>query len=458
MNDNLRYKSLQYIKGDNYDNITCFDNEEINKINYEQDAKTLINNLKNVKQEALCNIGEKLIDDLVYYYEFKKYNKKLKEVKKVREEEIEKFTRVISSKKTEFKNKGLNKKMKGKTIKQIVDATLKCLEEMKINKARLNEYCSLDDSNIDEKELKVKFQKLKKIITEAIDITSYEYDNDYETEIVKLTELNTYLDTLDNDSIYIDLANKINNGINNELETYVNALNGYSDNIKRKFKELQNNIKRETEESKQIEHIKKFQTYANEELEFSIPSNDVLKNLKLTKKHIEKYVFINSTLAEDKKSIQDENTKIQVITDIEDTKIIEALKGAKEKTDSLEETYSNEIKKNEGKKSVLTNLVKLFNEHSKICEENIKKYEKIFKYNDISGIDDAFMIKSYSDFLKKLNKLKENLESKDTAKIKRSLIDSIQKLINLYGLNITNKATLEGDNLKFLAKRIIDYV
>jgi len=100
----------------------------------------------------------------------------------------------------------------------------------------------------------------------------------------------------------------------------------------------------------------------------------------------------------------------------------------------------------------------LFNEHSKICEENIKKYEKIFKYNDISGIDDAFMIKSYSDFLKKLNKLKENLESKDTAKIKRSLIDSIQRLINLYGLNINNKATLEADNLKFLAKRIIDYV
>jgi hypothetical protein len=456
MNDNLRYKSLQYIKGDNYDNITCFDNDEINKIDYKQDAKTLINNLKNVKQEALCNIGEKLIDDLVYYYEFKKYNNKLKEEKKVREEEIEKFTRVISSKKTEFKNKGLNKKMKGKTIKQIVDATLKCLEEMKINKARLNEYCSLEDSNIDEKELKVKFQKFKKIITEAIDITSYEYDN-YDDVIANLTDLKTYLDNLI-DSYYSNLANYIKNDTSNDLETKVNALNGYSDNIKRKFKELQNKIKSENVEAKQIEHIKKFQTYANEELEFSIPSNDVLKNLKLTKDHIEKYAIINLTLAEDKKSIQNENKKIQGIADNEDTKIIDDLKKAKEKTDSLEETYSNEIKDEEEKKSDLTNLVKLFNEHSKICEENIKKYEKIFKYNDISSIDDAFMIKSYSDFLKKLNKLKENLESKDTGKIKRSLIDSIQRLINLYGLNITNKATLEGDNLKFLAKRIIDYV
>jgi hypothetical protein len=458
MNDNLRYKSLQYIKGDNYDNITCFDNDKIDKINYQDDAKILFNNLKIVKQEALCNIGEKLIDDLVYYYEFKKYNKKLKEEKKVREEEIEKLTRVISSKKTEFKNKGLNKKMKGKTIKQIVDATLKCLEEMKINKKRLNDYSISEDSNIDEKELKDKFQKFKKIITEAHDITNYEYDNDYSVVITSLTELQTYLDGLNDNSKYSDLADNIKNKPSNDLEPKVNALNGYSDNIKRKFKELQNNIKKEDDVSKQIEHIKKFQTYAKDELEFSIPSNEVLKNLKLTNEHIDKYAKIEFIMAEDKKSILNENKNIQVITYTEDTKIIDDLKKAKEKTDSLEETYSKEIKKNEENKSDLTKLVKLFNEHSKICEENIKKYEKIFKYNDISSIDDAFMIKSYSDFLKKLNKLKENLESKDTGKIKRSLIDSIQRLINLYGLNITNKATLEGDNLKFLAKRIIDYV
>jgi len=275
-----------------------------------------------------------------------------------------------------------------------------------------------------------------------------------------LTGLKTYLDGIDASFDYNKLTEDIKNDTpSNDLETKVNALNGYSDNIKRKFKELQNNIKRENKEPKQIDHIKNFKTYAKDELEFSIPSNEVLKNLKKTQEHIEKYaIIINSTLAEDKKSIQDENAKIKGIADKDDTTIIDDLKKAKGETDSLEETYSKEIKKNEENKSDLTNLVKLFNEHSKICEENIKKYEKIFKYNDISGIDDAFMIKSYSDFLKKLNKLKENLESKDTAKIKRSLIDSIQRLINLYGLNINNKATLEADNLKFLAKRIIDYV
>jgi len=197
MNDNLRYKSLQYIKGDNYDNITCFNNDDIDTIDYKQDAKTLFNNLKIVKQEALCNIGEKLIDDLVYYYEFKKYNKILKEEKKKKEDQIETHTGVISSKKTEFKNKGLNKKMKGKTIKQIVEATLKCLEDMKIRKKRLDDYINLGVSTIDEKELKDRYQKFKKIITEAHDITNYEYDNDYSNEIIKLTGLKTYLDGID---------------------------------------------------------------------------------------------------------------------------------------------------------------------------------------------------------------------------------------------------------------------
>jgi uncharacterized protein (UPF0305 family) len=58
------------------------------------------------------------------------------------------------------------------------------------------------------------------------------------------------------------------------------------------------------------------------------------------------------------------------------------------------------------------------------------------------------MIKSYSDFLKKLNKLKQNLETKDIDKIRRALTDSINRLFNMYGVNTNNeafmKAFLEG--------------
>jgi hypothetical protein len=59
----------------------------------------------------------------------------------------------------------------------------------------------------------------------------------------------------------------------------------------------------------------------------------------------------------------------------------------------------------------LENIIKLFRYYIRLCNTNIAKYEKIFKKNEISNIDDAFMIESYSKFLKKLNILKENLEN-----------------------------------------------
>jgi hypothetical protein len=54
------------------------------------------------------------------------------------------------------------------------------------------------------------------------------------------------------------------------------------------------------------------------------------------------------------------------------------------------------------------------------------------------------MIKSYSDFLKKLNKLKKNLETKDINKIKRALTDSINRLFNMYGVNTNNEAFMKA--------------
>jgi hypothetical protein len=87
----------------------------------------------------------------------------------------------------------------------------------------------------------------------------------------------------------------------------------------------------------------------------------------------------------------------------------------------------------------------LFKIYIKICNKNIDKYDDIFKYNDISNIDEAFMIESYSKFLKKLNKLKENLESKDKGKLERALTNTLEKLFNLYGINDYQKI-IKGDD------------
>ena len=62
--------------------------------------------------------------------------------------------------------------------------------------------------------------------------------------------------------------------------------------------------------------------------------------------------------------------------------------------------------------------------------------------------DDAFMIESYSKFLKKLNILKENLENTDEGKLKRLLVNSLNKLFNLYGI----------DHNKTFGQTEIDYI
>jgi hypothetical protein len=84
MNDNIRYLSLQYIKGNNYDKITCIDNiSELNnnlKTNVNSVTKELLNILENIKKSK-CEIGESLLDDLINYIEFNSLIKQLKIMK-----------------------------------------------------------------------------------------------------------------------------------------------------------------------------------------------------------------------------------------------------------------------------------------------------------------------------------------------------------------------------------------
>ena len=135
-------------------------------------------------------------------------------------------------------------------------------------------------------------------------------------------------------------------------------------------------------------------------------------------------------------------------------KLLEELrKSVIEQSDALEKQEKERLKD-------LDKLVALYSSYLNICTKNILKYDRLFEHNEISNIDEAFMIKSYSDFLKKLNKLKQNLETKDMGKIKRALTDSINQLFNMYGVNTNNeafmKAFLEGyydDNGKFKNNR-----
>jgi hypothetical protein len=124
MDGDLRYISLQYIKGDNYEEITCFNYGKIMKLlgddevaeeavaadavaadavaadavadaagvadakvkkQLEESALKLYFELIEAKEEEKCKIGETFLNDLVNYYNFKDIKKFLIKAKKTTE-------------------------------------------------------------------------------------------------------------------------------------------------------------------------------------------------------------------------------------------------------------------------------------------------------------------------------------------------------------------------------------
>ena len=470
MNDNLRYISLQYIKGDNYDNITCFNNDEMGVIfddadpkadEYEDEVSTklFIDKLKKYKKEKLCNIGEKLIDDLVNYYQFKYYMIHIKKKKGDIETKIGDVDMEINEKNSELKSKGLNKNMNDKTIIQIIELNLKNLINIITKKEELEgKYIDTTTTNADV--LKT-FNQFKKIVKNANNAINYNLSDDFSMRIQEIIDVHDAIKGIENTN-----KDEIDDIIK-KLKVEINKLNHSSTHIiKKKFNILDILINKPVDDdlqgdqdNKKIAYqkqIDKFKEYVSTEIEgFIIPYLEVLKSLKDVKTGIEKY-SLDAQPQQTKDEIRDLMVKVPNNIDVMTLKT--DIQTKKDIIEEKQNEYLESIKESENYKSELKKVVDLLSEYYKICDENIKKYDKIFKHNDISSIDDAFMIKSYSDFLKKLNQLKENLESKDKGKIKRAFTDYVKRLLNLYGLNINKKETFDGDNLTFLIDRIVNYV
>jgi hypothetical protein len=337
MNDNLRYISLQYIKGDNYEKITCFHSEDIKIIKeilkephyIEKNYKILEAILKVEKRE----IGESLLDDLINYISFKDLKEDIKgaitdkkeskkEANKDSSDKLKELTKLIKDLEEEIRK-----------VEDGGDETLISNILITTTLQNIKTRYNIDIDNCKEKK-KIDIEELNKIIYNS---PSYKYDED---------DINIYI-------------------------------------------------------------CQKFNTL-NEEKEPII---------KFAKKVIS---FL---------------------------RILENL-----------ETDINESEKATNKSSIdnLEKLIKIFKKYLYICENNIKKYERIFDYNEIGSIDDAFMIESYSKFLKKLHKLKQNLETKDTKKIKRELINSLDQFFNLHGFNSPDKIDNDAD-INYIVQRILNY-
>jgi hypothetical protein len=526
MNDNLRYVSLQYIKGDNYEDVDSFKVPDIHGVLNKLKDEDLLDNPEKVKElydklektlvkdeEGKKKIGESFLEDLINYSSLKLIKKDLDEAKKTAEKKIKELKEVNKGTGNGNEKKGAFLNLRSKIAGLLLDV-IEVLDMVK--RGDISEPPPVDDaaepsnpSTLSEKAKKFLKKKVKEYLSN-VETTKGKIDKIQE----KITEFNDNTHKIlsyvigDFDKLKKDAIKKVEK-LNNEnfedtIKTNVEGLLQELNNIKvdgttlKKietdagsiFELVEGSIKTayDTAEAKPVTDAAKAAELAKADkamILFDIvkSSIDKLNNLvDTTNTNITKLTQLNATIEEVKVKVEEAKTKIagavetanklktaniqkkeeyQEAQDKAKNALSEALNELKtlleEAYKLLEGLHKNVIKQSdalEKDKKVylksLDSLVALYSSYINICKKNILKYDKLFEHNEISNIDEAFMIKSYSDFLKKLNKLKKNLETKDINKIRRALTDSINRLFNMYGVNTNNeafmKALFEGYN------------
>lgn len=342
--DNLRYISLQYIKGDNYEKIQCFKYEETlallkeikENANY---SRPTLDKLEGVMEEDKCLVGESFLNDLVNYYNFKDIKENIEYVKK----HIE-YAGYDSK-------DGVKRKILLKNLDELINAVGK----------------------LGEKNIGYGIDK-----TKPVDAEQTNYTGRYENVEKAYNKTRAFVKNYKTNVIQI-------------YDTFVKSADNYGLSLL-KWDGITRNGARD--ENVYNEEIKKFATFLVDE-DYS--------DINRLKEEIKKY--INLVL------IETQGTKEHLVMFLKALKVV-----------LLYEDSQSAI-------------MALFNNYIKICKRNIGKYEELFNKNDISNIDDAFMIKSYATFLNKLETLKKNLESKDQTKLERALTNALERLFDLYGIN-----------------------
>jgi hypothetical protein len=501
MNDNLRYVSLQYIKGENYEDVDSF-KEEIRRILNTLKDEDLLDNPDEVKKlygeleglEGKKKIGESFLEDLINYSSLKLIKTDLEKAKKVAEEKIKKIKEETGGKSNGNEKKGAFIDARSKIAQSLVDviAVIDMVKRGDISKPP----AVLDDTT--ENVLKRRKDYLLGVETAQVKVAKI---GDKITELVALVDdtgadkgtllqhITNDLDKLKENAIKsvkkFQSDDKVSNIETGQLLGELNAITSLSKLTEIGISDGSNfdKIKKAVEQREAAEAAKASVDKAAldkaaaakamvlfDNVKFAITKLNKLKDevaklkeLDIAAKEVKAAASkleealkkaktpaapAAQTLQEAQEALSAELKKIEQLletakTDLEEAyKLLENLrKSVIGQSDILEKEKKDYLKS-------LDKLVALYSSYLKICTKNISRYDKLFEHNEISNIDEAFMIKSYSDFLKKLNKLKQNLETKDIGKIRRALTDSINRLFNMYGVNTNNeafmKAFLEG--------------
>jgi len=502
MNDNLRYVSLQYIKGDNYEDVDSFkvpdirgvlntlknadllDNPEKVKELYDKLGKTLVKD-----EEGKKKIGESFLEDLINYSSLKLIKEGLDAAKKVAEDKIKKLKEVNKGTGNGNEKKGAFLNARSKIAGLLLDV----IEVLDMVKRGENDKAPDLD----------KIGKIGDVIKGLIELDD---NNDKGLKQHITSDLNKLKEAAIKSVNKFKLGAKIDN-INDGVEKLLTNISSSSIKIDigtaSSFDEIKKAVKQAEEEAVDakaalgkaaldkaaldkaaldkaayaakanvlFDNVEFAITKLNEEIDIVNANVEILTKLK---DEVEKLKLLENAAKEVKEALKQEKApaagaqratqtpeEAQAALSAALKKIEALLENAKKNLEEayklLERLHKNVIKQSdalEKDKKVylksLDSLVALYSSYINICKKNILKYDKLFEHNEISNIDEAFMIKSYSDFLKKLNKLKKNLETKDINKIRRALTDSINRLFNMYGVNTNNeafmKALFEGYN------------
>jgi hypothetical protein len=475
--DNLRYISLQYIKGDNYEKIQCFKYEEIMELlayiklsgDYSQE---ILDNLKKMKEKDKCPVGESFLNDLVSYYNFKDIRDAIEEI-----DENAKGDLVIQNKKKEQRE--LNKIIKSNnydsgSIIKLLD-NVKTGTEAKVESKLINLGSKLERALSAVNDAKKNLENLEdleeNLVIETLIAASsasekrnwnptkkeYYFDEkklkEATSKVEKISTLKSILEQAETnfDTAVIesirDIATDINS-ITKKTEKELTKLEDkeLTDAIKKSttvynnMKIIEDMITKGIDSKKFEEHAKLFEEEKG--VKERVKKEKKKKKEKEVKEKTEEEVLIDNIL--DTRGDLQNNIMNMLHTNTDtntntNKKLVLIWQGILEYDDEREKVMA---------------LLKIYR---KICDRNISKFGNLFTKTDISSIDDAFMIKSYAVFLDKFEKIKKSLEGKDLTKLQRGLSISLEKLFDLYGINDPD-ALLQSPNdedTKYLYEHII---
>ena len=242
MNDNLRYISLQYIKGDNYEEIMCFKYDVIRKIlddkeSFTKDISTAtLRELEGaIDDDNKCYIGESFLNDLVNYYNFKDIKNKIKEVRG----DVEDYKKTLNSTEEDANEDIRNVKKTRNDIIKSLKVLVEVLKDplLKINNIGRNimaKKIETDKDNRDANAAKTalsKYNEVKKLLDnegsgivslDTLDNNPDEYQEDGDKEDLMKEIKDSITDAIDSDDDtkdHIDIKNAIIDGINKIIKS-----------------------------------------------------------------------------------------------------------------------------------------------------------------------------------------------------------------------------------------------